>query len=97
MVAIEEQSYIISSLLSILLFLLLLYTMYDLHLPEIRVYLKLLAVSTERKHIVYNVGKKALMSYANSEGPDQRAHPCKLIRAFTVRQLILQYPFICQQ
>ena len=28
--------------------------------------------------------KKCLRAYADSEGPDQPAHPCRLIRAFAV-------------
>ena len=33
-------------------------------------------------------GKKALMPYVNSEGPDECAHPCSLIRTFCVRRHI---------
>ena len=29
--------------------------------------------------------EKALMPYANSKGPDERVHPCSLIRTFSVR------------
>ena len=38
--------------------------------------------------------KKSLMPYANSEGPDQHAHPCSLIWAFSICEHILQYPLI---
>ena len=34
------------------------------------------------------------MLYANSEGPDQTAHPRSLIRAFSVRRSILQSQMI---
>ena len=39
-------------------------------------------------------GKKALMSYAKSEGPDKHAHPCSVILAFSVRRHVLQYLLI---
>ena len=39
-------------------------------------------------------GKKAIKPYANSECPDKRVHPCKLIWTFSVRRHILQYPSI---
>ena len=38
--------------------------------------------------------KKALMLNANNAGPDERAHPCSHIWAFSVRRYILQYPLI---
>ena len=34
------------------------------------------------------------MSYANSQGPDERAHSCGLIWTFSVRRHILQYTLI---
>ena len=34
------------------------------------------------------------MPYVNSEGPGKRAHPCRLIWAFSVLRHILQYPMI---
>ena len=39
-------------------------------------------------------GKKALMPYSNSEGPDEHVHPCSLIWTFSVLRHILQYPLI---
>ena len=39
-------------------------------------------------------GKKALMPYANSEGPDEHVHPYSLIWTFSVLRHILQYPLI---
>ena len=44
--------------------------------------------------MMLNVGKKALTPFANSVGPDERAHPCSLIWTFSVRGHILQYPLI---
>ena len=41
-------------------------------------------------------GKMALMPHANSEGPDERAHPCSLIWLFFFRRHILQYPLILE-
>ena len=38
--------------------------------------------------------KRALNQFADKVGPDQYAHPCSLILAFSVRQHILQYPLI---
>ena len=38
--------------------------------------------------------KKALMTYVNSEGPDECAHPCSLMRTFSVCWHVLQYPLI---
>ena len=45
---------------------------------------------------MHNVWKKALMPYANSKCPDERAHLCSLIWTFAFRRHILQYPFILQ-
>ena len=39
-------------------------------------------------------GKKVLMPYANSEGPDERVHLCSLVWTFSVRRHILEYPLI---
>ena len=44
--------------------------------------------------LMCRVGKKALMPYANSEGPNEHAHPCSLIWTFSVRRRILHYPSI---
>ena len=41
-----------------------------------------------------SMGKKARMPYANSEIPDEPAHPCSLICTFSVRRHILQYQLI---
>ena len=41
-----------------------------------------------------NVGKKVIMPYANSEGPDEPAQPCSLIRTFFIRCHIVHSPFI---
>ena len=41
----------------------------------------LLALSYEPRH-----AKMSLRAYANSEGPDQPAHPRSLIRAFATRK-----------
>ena len=44
--------------------------------------------SLKEKEIHYNIDRameKCLRAYADSEGPDQTAHPRSLIRAFTVR------------
>ena len=50
------------------------------------------AVVASYRDNIYNAqrGKKALMPYANSEGPDERAHPCSLILTFSFNQHILQ-------
>ena len=37
-------------------------------------------------------GKTTIMPYANSEGPDERAHPSSLIFTFSVRWYVLEYP-----
>ena len=39
-------------------------------------------------------GKKAFMPYANSEGPEERAHPYCLIWSSFVRRHIIQYPLV---
>ena len=39
-------------------------------------------------------GKRTLMSFANSEGSDQHAHPCSLNWAFSVCRHILQFVLI---
>ena len=39
-------------------------------------------------------GKRALMSYANSESLDKRAHPCSLIWTLSIHRLIPHYPLI---
>ena len=39
-------------------------------------------------------GKKALMPYVSSEGPDEGAHPCSLTLTFSVHQHVLQYLLI---
>ena len=41
-----------------------------------------------------NVGEKDLMPHANSEGPDERVHPCSLIWTSSIRRHVLQYLLI---
>ena len=45
-------------------------------------------------HMMHNMGKKALMSYADSEDPDKHASPCSLIWTFSGLRHILQYSLI---
>ena len=47
-------------------------------------------------HTMRNMGKKALKPNANSEGPDERVHPCSLVWTFSVHRHKLQYPLILQ-
>ena len=39
-------------------------------------------------------GEKTIMAYVNGDGQNERAHPCSMIWAFSVRQHKLQYPLI---
>ena len=48
----------------------------------------------KKKYQISQRGKRALMSYANSLGPGEHAHPCSLIWTFSVCRHILQYPWI---
>ena len=40
--------------------------------------------------------KSAFMQFVDNVGPDQHAHPCSVIWAFSVRRHMLQYPLILQ-
>ena len=42
-------------------------------------------------HMMSNMGKKVLMSHADSDGPDKRAHLCSLIWTYSVHWHILKY------